>query len=530
MEVMSDSPTPEAAVPDDADEAADVSTDDDTTVEDAAADPALDAAEDADPDADDSDPAGETDAEAGEDADAESDLEDPDADEPVVLDSAAPKKAKKNRGSLQATSTRRALALTALGALLIAGLVTVLPLAGDSSPLGGLAKNAVNPVASRATETFDNAKAGDCLTWDSTPDQSTVVDCAEDHLFEVAEAIDMKTFPGSEYAPGAPAPSPTRIQQIVSEQCQVGVRNYLGARYDPDGRFTVSMLWPGEEHWKSGERRMLCGLQLPGASGQQAFRGRIAETDQSKVWSPGTCLGIAPTTNQPTDTPVDCAEAHAEEITGVVNLAEKFPGGLPSDEDQDTFIKEQCADLTEAYLDPVAFRATTLTLFYKTIGLPSWTAGSRQVACRIGATLGNGGWATLVNTAKGPLLINGQPPVPPPDIPAERLNMPAVTVPTTPSYTPQYVPQYTPQYDDSSQSQSNSNSNSNSDSSSSSSDQSSDDSSSDTGDRPEQHGNTFNPGAPGPPAEPAAPAAPEPAAPAAPGPAPGGAPPGPVVP
>ena len=108
-------------------------------------------------------------------------------------------------------------------------------------------------------------------------------------------------------------------------------------------------------------------------------------------------------------------------LLGVV-MAKFIPGGLPSDEDQDTFIKEQCADLTEAYLDPVAFRATTLTLFYKTIGLPSWTAGSRQVACRIGATLGNGGWATLVNTAKGPLLINGQPPIPPPEIPAERLN------------------------------------------------------------------------------------------------------------
>ena len=54
---------------------------------------------------------------------------------------------------------------------------------------------------------------------------------------------------------------------------------------------------------------------------------------------------------------------------------------------------------------------------------------SRQVSCSIGATLGNGGWATLINSAKGPLLINGQPPVPPPAIPEERLNMPLPSVP-----------------------------------------------------------------------------------------------------
>ena len=66
--------------------------------------------------------------------------------------------------------------------------------------------------------------------------------------------------------------------------------------------------------------------------------------------------------------------------------------------------------------------ALALTL-YNTVSLPSWSAGSRQVSCSIGATLGNGGWSTLLNSAKGPLLINGRPPVPPPDIPEERLNM-----------------------------------------------------------------------------------------------------------
>ena len=188
------------------------------------------------------------------------------------------------------------------------------------------------------------------------------------------------------------------------------------------------MLWSGDKAWKqSGERRMLCGLQLPGADNQQiAFKGKVADLDQSKVWPAGTCLGIDPSTNQPTDAPVDCGAPHAMEVTGAVNLAEKFPGALPADADQDAFIKDACTRMTDAYLAPIQLRSTTLTLIYSTISLPSWNAGSHEVSCSIGATLGNGGWATLINPAKGPLLINGMPPVPPPDIPEERLNMPPI--------------------------------------------------------------------------------------------------------
>ena len=95
---------------------------------------------------------------------------------------------------------------------------------------------------------------------------------------------------------------------------------------------------------------------------------------------------------------------------------------MPPEPEQDTFIKDTCTQITDAYLAPIELRETTLTLVYSTISLPSWSAGSRQVSCSIGATLGNGGWSTLLNSAKGPLLINGQPPVPPPDIPAERFS------------------------------------------------------------------------------------------------------------
>lgn len=335
--------------------------------------------------------------------------------------------------TLHARSTRRALVLTALGALLIAGLITALPV---GTQRGGLASyleaNPVPSTGTRGTEAFNNAQPGDCLNWpEGVPDEATVVDCKDEHRFEVAESVDMRTFPGSEYGPDAAPPSPARIQQISQEQCQAAVQRYLGTRYDPNSRFTTSMLWSGDKAWsKHGERRMLCGLQLPGADGGQlAFQGKVAEIDQSKVWPAGTCLGIDPTSNQPTDIPVDCTTPHAMEVTGSVNLAERFPGGLPPEAEQDGFIKDVCTRLTDEYLAPLQLRTTTLTLIYSTISLPSWSAGSHQVACSIGATLGNGGWATLLNEAKGPLLINGHPPIPPPEIPPERLNLPPIPMP-----------------------------------------------------------------------------------------------------
>ncbi len=361
--------------------------------------------------------------------------------EDVTPERSAPGASKRTfLGTLQATSTRRALLLTALGGLLIAGVITALPIGFDNRLTGYAGSDPLS--GARGTAAFAKATSGSCLNWpDKNPDAASIVDCKDDHRFEVAESVDMRTYPGSEYGPNAAPPSAARIQQISLEQCQPAVERYLGDKFDPNSKFTISMLWSGDKAWRQdGERRMLCGLQLPGPDRQQiAFKGRVAEIDQSKVWPAGTCLGIDPSTNQPNDIPVDCGAPHAMEVTGTVNLAEKFTGALPSDVDQDAFIKDNCTRMTDAYLAPLQLRTTTLTLIYSTISLPSWTAGSHQVACSIGATLGNGGWATLINPAKGALLINGMPPVPPPDIPEERMNLPQIPllpdVPTT-TYAP----------------------------------------------------------------------------------------------
>lgn len=344
--------------------------------------------------------------------------------------------------ALQAAPTRRTLLLTALGGLLIAGIATAIP-AGGRWPgrlAGYFDSNPVPSAAAKGSAAIDHANAGDCLMWPAgKPANTSIVNCSDEHRFEVAEAIDMRTFPGSEYAPTAAPPSAARIQQITAEQCDAAARHYLGPKFDPNSRFSVSMLWSGDRAWRQdGERRMLCGLELPGAGDEQiVFKGKVADVDQSKVWPAGTCVGIDPTSDQPTDVPVACTAPHAMEITGIVNLAEKFPpapaapAALPPPEsEQDGFVKDACTRLTDDYLAPIELRSTTLTLTYSTLALPSWAAGSHEVACSIGATLGNGGWATLVGSAKGPLLINGQPPIPPPDIPEGRLNPQPIPMPS----------------------------------------------------------------------------------------------------
>jgi hypothetical protein len=361
-------------------------------------------------------------------------LDAPQAAEPTADEAEKPSRRPAWWQSLQAESTRRALLLTALGGLLIAGVITAIPGGGQRGlPVGLNAGTTVLGGTPRGNATFDHATSGTCLNWpEQVPDAAQIVECKDEHRFEVAETIDMTTFPGTEYGPDAAPPSEARIRQISQEQCQAAARQYLGAKYDPNGRFSVSLVWSGDKAWRQAdERRMLCGLQLAGPDNHQlAFAGKVADIDQSKVWPAGTCLGIDPATNQPTDIPVDCAKPHAMEVTGAVNLAEKFPGPVPPDGDQDQFVKDSCTQMTDAYLAPVALRKTTLTLIYSTISLPSWTAGSKQVSCSIGATLGNGGWSTLLNSAKGPLMINGQPPVAVPDIPEERLDMPPIPLPS----------------------------------------------------------------------------------------------------
>jgi hypothetical protein len=230
------------------------------------------------------------------------------------------------------------------------------------------------------------------------------VDCRGDHRFEVAEVVEVD-------APTEPA---SHLDRIFRESCPAAVNRYLASRFDPDGRFGVGMVWSPDGAEPQSGGLLLCGLQLshPGAS--STFQGRVRDLDQSAIWPAGTCLGILDGTV--TDAPVDCASAHAMEISGSVNLADVFTGPPPATVAQDDVVRDGCAATTAAYLPPGSPAATSLTVRYTPISEAGWAAGSRQVACRLGSAEPGGRWATLVGSARTGVLIDGQPaaPAPPP--------------------------------------------------------------------------------------------------------------------
>lgn len=266
--------------------------------------------------------------------------------------------------------------------------------------------------------------SGDCLTWPSgAPDRPTAVDCKGDHLFEVADAVEIDTL-----ADEAGADPASHLQQIFRETCPPAVNRYLGSRFDPDGKFGIGMVWSptGPEPQSGG--LLLCGLQLSHPGTSSTFQGRVRDLDQSAIWPAGTCLGILD--GKATDVPVDCASPHAMEITGAVSLADAFSGPAPATAAQDGVVGGGCGAVTDAYLAPLPLAATSLTVRYTPIAAVSWDAGSRQVACRLAAPTPDGRWATLVGSAKTGVTIDGQPAAPAPAPPTADIASPPAASPT----------------------------------------------------------------------------------------------------
>lgn len=230
----------------------------------------------------------------------------------------------------------------------------------------------------RASTVFSNAESGSCLSWPiDEPDKPSFVQCSGDHVFEVANSVVMDNF---------------------AEPCQQAVQRYLGPRYDPNSRFTISVLWAGDAGAQPADRRLLCGLQLLGIGGKPVpFKGAVAELDQSKVWPAGTCLGADEAAQRSTDLPVDCAQPHGAEITGTVSLAERFPTAPPTEADQDVFVRDECTRLSDAYLAPGGLAGSDVALEFVPVTRAGWAAGSRQVACRVTSAAGEG-WRPLVGS------------------------------------------------------------------------------------------------------------------------------------
>lgn len=252
-----------------------------------------------------------------------------------------------------------------------------------------------------------DTRSGDCLTWpDGLPERASVVDCADDHLFEVTEPVDVD---GISEQPGVD--TARQVEQTFEQVCPRAASRHLDGRLDPGGRFVVGMLWSPSGPPSQAGGRLVCGLQLrDDGNASRPFHGRIADQDQSDVWPSGTCLGIED--GRATDIPVDCAVAHAMEVIGTADLADAFDDGSPSVAAQDFAVRDICTTKTVDYLAPRSLAETTLSLQYTPITPAGWDAGSQSIACRLASMKPDGSWAPLVGTARSGVLIDGVTPTP----------------------------------------------------------------------------------------------------------------------
>lgn len=345
--------------------------------------------------------------------------------------------------SAPARRTSAARLAAVLVAVLIGALVagTVIYTRGGFSEAGGLGETVIGEGGSYAETDFTRSAPGDCLTWnDDAAETPTKVPCTEPHRFEVAGTVNTAQFPGSEFGLDAPAPTPERYAELRDEHCGVIVERYLGGGLDPQGRFAVGLMFPSKAQWDRGARVLRCGIEQPGPGGvHQEFAGRVADSDQSFAWPDGTCIGIDDATRKPTAEPVNCAEPHAFQTTGVVDLSQRFGARdsgrpWPSVADQNQYLQTICPNRTNRFFGGVQkFRATTLNVQWSVISEVSWNTGSRRVVCYV-ALPDRGGFAKLVGDAREQVLINGKIPTPPAQGPPGRA-LPT-PVPLPPGYSP----------------------------------------------------------------------------------------------
>ncbi|MFT3660532.1 MAG: septum formation family protein [Gordonia sp. (in: high G+C Gram-positive bacteria)] len=333
--------------------------------------------------------------------------------------------------------------VSVLVAVLVGAVVAgaVIAARGGYSETGGLDETVIGEGSSYAETDFTRSRSGDCLNWnDDDPGAPVKVPCTAPHRFEVAGTVDTAQFPGSEFGAAAPIPTAERFAEIRDEQCSVIVDRYLGGGLDPQGRLSVGLMYPSKTQWERGARVLRCGIEQPGPKGvHQEFAGRAVDSDQSFAWPDGTCIGYAEETRKPTTEPVNCAEPHAFQTTGTVDLSQRFGARdsnrpWPAAEEQNRYLRTLCPNQTNRFFGgPQKFRSTTLNVQWSVISEVSWNAGSRRVVCYV-ALPDRGGFAKLVGDARQQVLINGKIPVPPAQGPPGRA-LPT-PVPVAPGYSP----------------------------------------------------------------------------------------------
>ncbi|MDQ2880898.1 MAG: septum formation family protein [Actinomycetota bacterium] len=301
-------------------------------------------------------------------------------------------------GHRSGRSARLIAAGAVLGALVVLVVVGVPASKAALLPIG-------SSVASAPSTQSLRAPAHTCLTW-QLPDaaDAAAVNCSAPHLFEVTGTVDLQDFDAQ-----AAFPDPARWQQLVAQRCTERTTQALADHFDPFGRFTVGAIKPSEAGWQRGDRTLRCGVQSVGRTGTLfATTGNAQDQDQSDVHPPGTCLG---NDGKAVGDPVDCALPHAIEIIGIVDLKGAFPKDYPDEAAQDRVLSTECTRLAKDFAGgPAVVGDKGLTLFWETLRMQSWRAGSTRVDCRLGAFLPDrSGFAPVTGSVKGPVQVSKQP-------------------------------------------------------------------------------------------------------------------------
>lgn len=319
---------------------------------------------------------------------------------------------------------RRPRARLALLIAAVAGAVVILaigtipngPVGGQGTGIGASGRVGAAP----APLAVAMASPGTCLDWQA-PDAADIhqVTCVLPHLFELTGRANL----GPDFTGTAPFPDTEQWQQLKQQRCAEVTTQYLGGRLDPEGRFAVGAFTPSERGWRSGDRTLHCGLQQPGRSGRlYRFAGRVVDQDQSDTYPVGRCLGIH---EQAVGDPVpDCARRHSVEITGLVDLGERFRD-YPLAADQEDFLSTRCGELTAQYAgSPTSVARKGLIGYWDTLSRQSWDAGSRRVNCKVSAQLPDGsGLAPVSGSVRGAVRVEHIPA--PPDMALREPGVPA---------------------------------------------------------------------------------------------------------
>src|SRR2546430_3692029 len=290
----------------------------------------------------------------------------------------------------ETTRTRLVMAGAFAGALVLLGLSMLF-----SWPV------AIQSASSTATDdalAAFNSPPSTCLDWPpDNPRAMRPLDCAQPHLFEITSNVEIS----ADYGTNAPPPDEKRWQQIANDKCTPGVTSYLGGKLDPFGKYSVSALKPTDDQWRSGDRKLRCGIHRVTTQGTRLTTiGSAANADQSNIFDPGTCFAL--TDPKGIGDPIGCDKPHAVEIVGNVDLTKAFPSGFPTPDAQKAKLADLCPQAANPYNGGLDQASKKLTLTWDTLQQQSWAAGSHKVDCKVGALLPDGsGLAPVTNSVKG---------------------------------------------------------------------------------------------------------------------------------